>query len=133
MIKEIKIALMETNEGLPEEELIGDAKYTIRSSCNFFPAKYWEENYRDVTPIEKTNIELFDNFLKSSLSLIFEDLKSQTHQEVDAVGLWIDTGELKLEIAMDLETLNNMAVYGDNDVIPIFELLQMAILKEEKS
>ena len=129
MIKEIKISLMETAVEPNIEEDIAAGEYIIRSSAKFKPLEYWEKNYRDSTPLEKDNEDLFQNFLSSSLDLIFHELTDQTKQPVDSVGIWIDTGKEHLEIAMTLEGLENIAQYGDKDIVPIYELLQMAVLK----
>lgn len=133
MIEEIKIALLETTEAPQGDADVADGKYIIRSSGKFKPREYWEMNYRDTTPIEKVNEDLFENFLSSSLDLIFHELIAQTKHKVDSVGIWVNTGGENLEIAMTLESLENMAKYGTTGLVPIYELYKMSILKEDES
>lgn len=132
MIEEIKISLMETVSPNSGDKDVSLEEYIVRGSAKFRPKEYWEKYYRDSSEDEEESSELFESFLSSSLDLIYNDLVKNIKAPVDSVGIWTNTGKEVLEIAMSLESLNDIQKYGEDDIIPVFELYKMSILKDSK-
>jgi len=129
---EIKISLMESIK-VPDLEKGGKGEYIVRSSAKYNPQEYFKNNYRDLTSDEDLNGELFEKFLASSMDLVFQELKDKTKQQVDSVGIWIQKGPEILENSMNLEFLEAMNQYGNDDIIPIYEFYKMTLQKYDAS
>ncbi len=114
-------------------EVEGQESFIVRSSGTFNPKLYWEKNYRDQTPSEEMNKELFDNFLSSSLDLIFRELIEVTKSKypVEYVGVWVkgDDGT-EMDNSMELKTFDEITEYSqDDNIVPIYEFYKMTLAK----
>lgn len=117
---------METVSMSPVTEGENKGDFIVRGSATYNPSEYFEKTYRDLTANEKSNQELFDRFLESTLELIFNELREKTKDPVDSVGMWVDFGDGKtMDNSIPLTFLDSM---GENhDITPIYELYLLTL------
>ena len=113
--KEIKLSLMEKETDSNENN---KNCFIIRTSGILEVDKF----------LKNKKINDYNDFIFQSTSMIYDNLKKNTKNVVDSLGLWIIfSDDSILENSIDIDILNKMKKYGDDNVDPIHEFVKMTL------
>lgn len=110
-IQSITITLLKRES---EQNENNEAEYSKKVTAKFIPP----ENF------PKTE-ETFSLILKD----IYDDLMLNSTQDVDSIGIWVESDSGILDNAISLRTLQDIQEYSKDKIIPIFEFFKMTILE----
>ena len=125
-LKEFRISLMQKDkEHVSKEE--GKEGFIIKSSATFNLREYFNNHTKD-----KVEGEKLENFISTLSRFIYDELLDKCNHPIDSVGVWITTDDDNIcENSMDINLLQKMEEYGEEDVNSIFELIKMTINQYE--
>ncbi len=126
-IKEFKISLMQRDnkKELKENEQEKSA-FITKATAKFDLEKYFKEN-KKVIPEKR---EEYENFISTLSKLIYNELLNKCKDHVDSVGIWINIDGITYENSIDIDVIQKMEEYGEDDVNGIFELIKLTIPNE---
>ncbi len=112
-IKSISLSLMKRETDINE----GKAEYTKQKTAKFIIPKNF---------FKKTNEE---EVLKTLISSMFNDLKSNSISNSDSLGIWVEYKSITLENAISLRTLEDIQEYSKEPTDSLYEFFKMTIME----
>lgn len=123
MIKAITLSLLEKDISKKEKES-GEA--FIRRSSAIMDIEKFMKNSQDTSENEH-------DFIKKTISALFDELQKNNNGQVDSLGIWIEKDNNIYINSIKLKLLEVIKKYGSDDIDPIYEFYKMTINNYEIS